>query len=99
MIACFVSETVLTFIFLMVIMGSTHGNAPTGHGPIAIGLSLVVIHLVGIPVDNLSVNPARSLATAIYVGGWALAQLWLFWLAPILGGALGAITYRKLLCE
>jgi aquaporin Z len=92
--ACFVSEVVMTFIFLFVIMGATHGNAPKGFAPLAIGLCLTLIHLVSIPVTNTSVNPARSTAPALFVGGWALGQLWLFWLAPLLGGALGGIMYR-----
>ncbi len=91
--ACFLAEVVLTFFFLMIILGSTHGKAPAGFAPIAIGLGLTLIHLVGIPVTNLSVNPARSTSTALFVGGWALSQLWLFWLAPILGGAIAGIVY------
>jgi aquaporin Z len=94
--SCFLAEVVLTFMFLIIIMGSTHGNAPKGFAPIAIGLGLTLIHLIGIPVTNLSVNPARSTGPALFVGGWALAQLWLFWLAPILGGALGGIVFRIL---
>ena len=86
--AAFVSETVLTFAFLVIILGATHGKAPKGFAPIAIGLGLTLIHLIGIPVTNLSVNPARSTGPAIFVGGWALQQLWLFWVAPILGAAL-----------
>lgn len=97
--ACLVAEVVLTFMFLMIIMGSTHGNAPQGFAPIAIGLGLTLIHLIGIPVTNLSVNPARSTGPAVFVGGWALAQLWLFWLAPIVGGALGGVVYRILAPE
>jgi aquaporin Z len=89
----FNAEFVLTFFFLVIILASTHGNAPKGFAPIAIGLGLTLIHLVGIPVTNLSVNPARGTATALFVGGWALSQLWLFWLAPILGGALAGIVY------
>lgn len=92
--ACFVSEVVMTFVFLFVIMGATHGNAPKGFAPLAIGLCLTLIHLVSIPVTNTSVNPARSTAPALFVGGWALGQLWLFWLAPLLGGALGGVMYR-----
>jgi aquaporin Z len=84
---------VLTFFFLMIIMGATDGRAPSGFAPIAIGLGLTLIHLIGIPVTNLSVNPARSTGPAIFVGGWALAQLWLFWVAPIIGGALGGLLY------
>jgi len=94
LVACFVSEVAMTFIFLFVIMGATHGNAPKGFAPLAIGLCLTLIHLVSIPVTNTSVNPARSTAPALFVGGWALGQLWLFWLAPLLGGALGGIMYR-----
>lgn len=94
-----VAEVVLTFMFLIIIMGSTHGNAPKGFAPIAIGLGLTLIHLIGIPVTNLSVNPARSTGPALFVGGWALAQLWLFWLAPIIGGALGGVVYRILAPE
>jgi aquaporin Z len=94
-----VAEVVLTFMFLIIIMGSTHGNAPRGFAPIAIGLGLTLIHLIGIPVTNVSVNPARSTGPALFVGGWALAQLWLFWLAPLIGGALGGIVYRILAPE
>jgi aquaporin Z len=90
-----VAEVVLTLMFLF-IMGATHGKAPTGFAPIAIGLGLTLIHLVGIPITNLSVNPARSTGPALFVGGWALAQLWLFWVAPLIGGALGGILYRWL---
>jgi aquaporin Z len=97
--AGFISEAVLTFMFLVIIMGSTHGNAPAGFAPIAIGLGLTCIHLVGIPITNLSVNPARSTATALFVGGWAIHQLWLFWVAPILGGLIGGLVYRCLTCE
>ena len=91
--AAMLAEIVLTFFFLMVIMGATDARAPKGFAPIAIGLALTLIHLVGIPVTNTSVNPARSTGPAIFVGGWALAQLWLFWLAPIIGGALGGLVY------
>src|ERR1051326_5411766 len=84
----------MTFIFLCVIMGATHGRAPQGFAPIAIGLCLTLIHLVSIPVTNTSVNPARSTGPALLVGGWALEQLWLFWLAPLIGGALGGMGYR-----
>ncbi len=94
-----VAEIVLTFMFLIIIMGSTHGNAPRGFAPIAIGLGLTLIHLIGIPVTNVSVNPARSTGPALFVGGWALAQLWLFWLAPLIGGALGGVVYRILAPE
>ena len=96
LVACLTAEVVLTMMFLFIIMGSTHGKAPVGFAPIAIGLALTLIHLVGIPVTNLSVNPARSTGPALFVGGWALAQLWLFWLAPLIGGALGGVLYRWL---
>jgi aquaporin Z len=92
--ACLVSEVVMTFGFLFVIMGATHGRAPKGFAPLAIGLALTLIHLVSIPVTNTSVNPARSTGPALFVGGWALSQLWLFWVAPIIGGALGGFVYR-----
>jgi len=92
--SAFVTEVVLTFMFLVIILGSTHGKAPTGFAGIAIGLGLTLIHLIGIPVTNLSVNPARSTGPAIYVGGWALAQLWLFWVAPIIGAALAGGFYN-----
>lgn len=91
--AALVAETVLTFAFLFVILGATDKRAPAGFAPIAIGLCLTLIHLVGIPITNLSVNPARSTGPAVFVGGWALAQLWAFWLAPIVGGAIGGIVY------
>jgi len=96
MLSCLVTEVVMTFGFLFVIMGSTHGSAPKGFAPIAIGLCLTLIHLISIPVTNTSVNPARSTGPALFAGGWALSQLWLFWLAPIVGGALGGIVYRWL---
>jgi aquaporin Z len=95
--AALVAELVLTFMFLFVIMGATDSRAPAALAPLAIGLALTLIHLVGIPVTNTSVNPARSTGPALFVGGWAMAQLWLFWLAPIVGGALGGIAYRVLL--
>ncbi len=91
--ACVTAEVVLTFMFLMIIMGATDRRAPQGFAPIAIGLGLTLIHLIGIPVTNLSVNPARSTGPAIFVGGWALEQVWLFWLAPIAGAALGGLVY------
>jgi aquaporin Z len=91
-----IAEIVLTMMFLFVIMGATHGSAPVGFAPIAIGLCLTLIHLIGIPVTNVSVNPARSTGPALFVGGWALAQLWLFWLAPLVGGAAGGVLYRWL---
>ncbi len=92
--ACFVCEVVLTGMFLVVILGSTDGRAPAGFAPIAIGLCLTLIHLVSIPVTNTSVNPARSLGVAIFAGGWALEQVWMFWVAPIVGAVIGAIVYR-----
>lgn len=94
--AAFVCELVLTFVFLMVILGSTDKRAPQGFAPIAIGLALTLIHLISIPVTNTSVNPARSTSQAIFVGGWALYQLWLFWVAPILGAIIAGFTYRGL---
>jgi aquaporin Z len=93
LLAGLVAEVVLTMMFLVVILGATDRRAPAGFAPIAIGLALTLIHLIGIPVTNVSVNPARSTGPALFVGGWALAQLWLFWLAPIVGGALGGILY------
>jgi aquaporin Z len=88
-----VAETVLTFMFLMIILGATDDRAPKGFAPIAIGLALTLIHLIGIPVTNVSVNPARSTGPAIFVGDWAMAQLWAFWVAPIVGGALAGVVY------
>jgi aquaporin Z len=99
LLACLVAEVVLTAFFLIVIMGSTDSRAPKGFAPIAIGLCLTLIHLVCIPVTNTSVNPARSTGPALFVGGWALHQLWLFWLAPIVGGVLGGGIYRALFSE
>lgn len=90
------SEFILTLMFIFIIMGSTHGKAPTGFAPIAIGLALTLIHLISIRVTNTSVNPARSTGPALFVGGWALAQLWLFWVAPLIGGAAGGLIYRWL---
>ena len=92
--AAALTEVVLTFMFVIIIMGATDGRAPKGFAPIAIGLGLTLIHLVGIPVTNLSVNPARSTGPAIFVGGWALGQLWLFWLAPIVGRRSPALPTR-----
>jgi aquaporin Z len=94
--ACLLSEVLLTMMFLFVIMGATHGKAPAGFAPIAIGLALTLIHLISIRVTNTSVNPARSTGPALFVGGWALAQLWLFWVAPLIGGAAGGLIYRWL---
>ena len=93
MIAAFIAEVVLTFFFLLIILGATDKRAPQGFAPVAIGLGLTLIHLIGIPVTNLSVNPARSTGPAIFVGGWALAQLWLFWIAPIIGAVLAGVVY------
>ncbi len=92
--AALVTEVVMTLIFLFVILGATDKRAPQGFAPIAIGLCLTLIHLISIPVTNTSVNPARSTGVALFVGDWALAQLWLFWVAPIIGGILGAVIYR-----
>ena len=97
MLSCLIAEVVFSFMFLVIILGSTHGRAPSGFAPIAIGLGLTLIHLIGIPVTNLSVNPARSTGPALFVGGWAVAQLWLFWVAPLVGGALGGFFYKWLL--
>jgi aquaporin Z len=89
-----VAEVVLTFIFVFIILGTTDRRAPQGFAPIAIGLALTLVHLVGIPVTNMSVNPARSTGPAIFVGGWALSQLWLFWVAPLVGALLAGLVYR-----
>ncbi len=97
--ACIVAEVVLTFMFLMIILGATDRRAPQGFAPIAIGLGLTLIHLIGIPVTNLSVNPARSTGPAVFVGGWALEQLWMFWVAPIVGAAIAGIVYPALARE
>jgi aquaporin Z len=94
MFAALVAEIVLTFMFLFIIHGATDKRAPAGFAPIAIGLGLTLIHLIGIPVTNLSVNPARSTGPALFVGGWAVAQLWLFWVAPIIGAVLAGATYK-----
>jgi aquaporin Z len=94
LLAGLVCEVVMTMMFLVIILGATDKRAPAGFAPIAIGLGLTLIHLISIPVTNTSVNPARSTGVAIYVGGWALAQLWLFWLAPLAGAALGAVAYK-----
>ncbi len=99
LLACLVAEIVLTCFFLLVIMGATDPKAPKGFAPIAIGLCLTLIHLVCIPVTNTSVNPARSTGPALFVGGWALKQLWLFWVAPLIGGALGGGIYSALFGE
>jgi len=94
LLAALITEVVMTMMFLLVIMGATDSRAPKGFAPIAIGLCLTLIHLISIPVTNTSVNPARSTAVAIFVGDWAISQLWLFWVAPIFGGMLGAVIYR-----
>jgi aquaporin Z len=96
LLAGLVAEIVLTFMFLIIILGATDGRAPHGFAPVAIGLGLTLIHLIGIPVTNVSVNPARSTGPALFVGGWALAQLWLFWVAPIVGAALAGLCYSWL---
>jgi aquaporin Z len=99
LVACFVAEVVLTMMFLIVIFGSTSRDAPKGFAGLSIGLSLVVIHLIGIPITGTSVNPARSLGPAIFVGGDALVQLWLFWVAPIIGGVIAAVIWKFALAE
>lgn len=96
LVSCLITEVVMTMMFLMVILGATDERAPQGFAPIAIGLCLTLIHLISIPVTNTSVNPARSTGVAVFVGDWATAQLWLFWLAPSIGGVLGAFIYRFL---
>ena len=94
MVSALVAEVVMTMMFLLVILGATDKRAPAGFAPIAIGLCLTLIHLISIPVTNTSVNPARSTGVAVFAGGWAIGQLWLFWLAPLVGGVLGAVVYR-----
>jgi aquaporin Z len=96
LIAALVTEVVMTAFFLLIILGSTDKRAPAGLAPIAIGLALTLIHLISIPVTNTSVNPARSTGVAVFVGGWAVEQLWLFWVAPILGAVVGAFAYRAI---
>lgn len=96
MMSCLTAEVVLTFMFLMIILGATDKRAPQGFAPIAIGLGLTLIHLIGIPVTNLSVNPARSTGPAVFVGGWAVEQLWLFWVAPLIGAAIAGIVYSTI---
>ncbi|CAE7459395.1 aqpZ [Symbiodinium pilosum] len=96
MVAALVAEVVLTMMFLIIILGATDDRAPAGFAPIAIGLGLTLIHLISIPVTNTSVNPARSTGVALYVGDWAVAQLWLFWVAPVVGALLGAMAYKVL---
>lgn len=95
LLACFIAELVLTFLFLLIILGATDNRAPQGFAPIAIGLGLTLIHLISIPVTNTSVNPARSLGPAMFVGSWAIQQLWLFWLAPIVGAFLAGTFYHQ----
>jgi aquaporin Z len=97
--AGFITEVVMTFMFLIIILGATDGRAPKGFAPIAIGLALTLIHLISIPVTNTSVNPARSTGPALIVGGWALQQLWLFWIAPLIGAALAGVAYRVIAAE
>ena len=99
LVAALVAEVVMTFFFLIVILGATDERAPKGFAPIAIGLALTLIHLVSIPVTNTSVNPARSTGPALFVGGWAVKQLWLFWVAPIIGALLAGAVYRVLVSE
>ena len=103
LLACLLAETILTFFFILIILGATDQRAAKGFAPIAIGLGLTLIHLIGIPITNLSVNPARSTGTAlittIFGGGWAAQQLWLFWVAPLVGGAIGGIFYNAVLAE
>ena len=96
LLSALVAEVVMTLMFLVIILGSTDKRAPQGLAPIAIGLALTLIHLISIPVTNTSVNPARSTGVALYVGGWAIAQLWLFWVAPIAGAMIGGLIYRFL---
>jgi len=99
LLACFVAEAVLTFMFVLIIHGATDQRAPAGFAGIAIGLTLTLIHLISIPVTNTSVNPARSTGPAIFVGGWAIQQLWLFWVAPIVGGAIAGLVYSSIFEE
>jgi aquaporin Z len=97
LVAALVCEVVMTFMFLLVILGATHKRAPVGFAGLAIGFALTLIHLISIPVTNTSVNPARSTATALFVGGWALQQLWLFWLAPVVGAIIAGFAYKAVL--
>lgn len=99
LLSCLLAETVLTFMFLIIILGATDKRAPKGFAPIPIGLSLTLIHLISIPITNTSVNPARSTGPALFAGGWAISQLWLFWLAPIAGAILAGIVYRIVFSE
>lgn len=95
--AALICELVMTFMFVLIVLGATHARAPVGFAGLAIGLALTLVHLISIPVTNTSVNPARSTGPALFAGGWALAQLWLFWVAPLLGGTLAGVVYRTLL--
>jgi aquaporin Z len=97
--ACLITEVVMTLMFVFIILGATDKRAPQGFAPIAIGLGLTLIHLISIPVTNTSVNPARSTGVAVFAGGWAISQLWLFWVAPIIGAALGGLIYRFIGCS
>jgi aquaporin Z len=99
LVSCLLAEVLLTAFFLLIILGSTDGRAPKGFAPLAIGLGLTLIHLISIPITNTSVNPARSTGPAIFAGGWALSQLWLFWIAPLIGGVIGGGIYRALFAE
>lgn len=99
LVSALVAEIVLTFFFLMIILGATDRRAPAGFAPLAIGLGLTLIHLIGIPVTNLSVNPARSTGPAVFVGGWAIAQLWLFWVAPIIGAGVAGLIYSAIFSD
>ena len=99
LLACLVTEIVFTMFFLLIIMGATDKRVPNGFAPIGIGLALTLIHLITIPVTNTSVNPARSTGPAIFVGGWAIGQLWLFWVAPLIGGAVGGLLYEQIFSE
>jgi aquaporin Z len=96
LLAALITEVVMTMMFLLIILGATDKRAPQGFAPLAIGLGLTLIHLISIPVTNTSVNPARSTGVAVFVGDWALSQLWLFWVAPIVGAVLGAVIYRAI---
>jgi aquaporin Z len=99
LMACLITEIVMSMFFILIIMGSTDRRVPNGFAPIAIGLGLTLIHLISIPVTNTSVNPARSTGPALFVGGWALGQLWLFWIAPLIGGAVGGVLYETIFSE
>ena len=99
LLSCLIAEVVLTAMFLIVILGATGKGVPAGFAPIAIGLALTLIHLISIPVTNTSVNPARSTGVALFAGGWAIQQLWLFWLAPIVGAIIGAVIHKALLAD